>query len=98
MNSSQIEELRRLSESAPTLPWRSDFVESWRNRYEIRSCSGEFVCEVHARYPGKLNAAYIIAACNAVPELLKRIEELEDELQDAIHEKWELWGICNNGD
>ena len=92
MDSAQIEELRRLSECVPTMPWkivkRSCNTET---AYEIRSCGGEYLGEMLACYQGKQNAAYIIAACNAVPELIERIEELESELEFYREEAMEKY-------
>ena len=83
MNSAQIEELRRLSGCVPTTPWRATRGDGWSGRpsYVIRSLNGEYVAETFAFYDCTQKAAYIIAACNAVPELLERIEELESELE-----------------
>ena len=70
-----LDELMRLSEAATPGPWchRQDkalYVDRIR---EIIAEDETHVCS----FTEKVDAAYIVAACNAVSELVQRIRELE---------------------
>lgn len=84
MDRSQLDELERLAKAATPGPWR---VESEVSRdsmglfWPITSIEGaeDNVTENVTTD----DAAYIVAACNAVPELLKMYREADDEAADA---------------
>lgn len=83
-----IAELERLAKAATPGPWEVDGTTEHNGRYTRQSLylivdgwqrgtlSNEFEEE-------KKDAAYIVAACNAVPELLKMYREADDEAADA---------------
>lgn len=83
-----LDELMRLHEAATPGPWKvknGDF-ESEDGYGTVTApyveADGKTICVPFDRGPDDDNdeddAAYIVAACNAVPELVARIRELED--------------------
>ena len=73
-----LEELERLAKAATPGPWEMVDARAFLDDedFEIRNgghCIGYGTS-------GK-DAAYIVAACNAVPELIARVRELEAELE-----------------
>lgn len=82
MNMIDLDELMRLSESATPGPWchRQDkalYVDRIR---EIIAEDETHVCS----FTEKVDAAYIVAACNAVSELVQRIRELEAQIYETV--------------
>lgn len=74
-----LDELMRLHDAATPGPWSVAFytrVCSETKRKEVASCEEADVTQKQR----EKNAAYICAACNAVPGLVKRIKELEAQL------------------
>lgn len=79
-----LEELELLAKAATPGPWRHDPDENFLD-HDCQIIKGDtvFVCE----FVTEANAAYIVAACNAVPELIARVRELErqrDWLADRL--------------
>ena len=71
-----LEKLEELAKAATPRPWDYDTagVFKWHFLLEKRH-----VCECLTEE----NAAYIVAACNAVPELIKMYRMADDEAADA---------------
>lgn len=76
-----LDELMRLREAATPGPWKTmchttcygDCVEA------VGDVDGDMIVNTaETALDEHANAAYIVAACNAVPELVARIRELED--------------------
>ena len=94
-----LDELMRLHDAATPGPWATEYRERENGMYgqDVFTLEdGEEIATIswYPKYLGNgvtstyrdANAAYIVAACNAVPELVHRIRELEaqrDRLQDA---------------
>lgn len=80
-----LEELERLAKAATQLPWEVDDC----NNIRIAPKGRPIVATIHDYedyLPRMSDAAYIVAACNAVPELIaenralqKRVQELEKQ-------------------
>lgn len=74
-----LEKLERLHKAATPGPWevRKD-KENWRGaRYEVETHKGRpvgYVCN----WNSKVDAAYIVAACNALPDLIAENRELRE--------------------
>lgn len=68
-----LDELMRLRAAATPGPWKAEknhtAYDSW----------GDSVCYTQQCHNHDNNLAYITAACNAVPELVARIRELEEQ-------------------
>lgn len=81
-----LDELMRLHAAATPGPWK---IGAW-NGIVAESPRGVewdkalFSVALNAEKTAKADAAYICAACNAVPELVARIRELETELYEAV--------------
>lgn len=82
-----LSELTRLQLRAHNGPWK---IDNKNHRFSMDVCNryGEKIIKhVHIS-----NAAYIVAACNAVPELVARIRELESQrdwlAQTAANDGW----------
>ena len=71
-----LDELMRLHEAATPGPWEHKIDDAFTTIHTIEPSV--------ASYVSPANAAYIVAACNAVPELVARIRELEAELYEAV--------------
>lgn len=77
-----LDELMRLREAATTGPWKVEEVSHvindtvWFSEI-IKTDDGRIDEKIVNQGAGKADAAYIVAACNAVPELVARIRELE---------------------
>ena len=67
-----LDELMRLHEAATPGPWEHKIDDAFTTIHTIEPSV--------ASYVSPANAAYIVAACNAVPELVARIRELEEQL------------------
>ena len=98
-----LDELMRLREAATPGPWKvniGDF-ESEDGYGTVTApyveADGKTICVPFDRGPDDDNdeddAAYIVAACNAVPELVARIRELEAEIKRRDAQKWA--DLCN---
>ena len=93
-----LEELEKLAAAATPGPWtegRHDMksiVEGCPAKYiysplqAVAIACGEDV----AWYQVICNAEYIVAACNAVPELIKRVRELEKKLSQVTYRHDEM--------
>jgi hypothetical protein len=108
MDGTKIDELERLAKAATPGPWKD---KSFKRNYDwgvicsggkrIAQCTSADVTDERKRvtFEEKLaNAAYIAAACNAVPELIaknralqERVRELERELEVYREEKQLEW-------
>lgn len=88
MSMIDLDELMKLSEAATPGPWKTDLGNFDSDGYSM-------VIRPYIEADGKItfvsnddtdygydehDAAYICAACNAVPELVARIRELEEQL------------------
>lgn len=74
-----LEELERLAKAATPGPWKVDDL----NNIRIAPKGRPIVATIHDcedYLPRMADAQYITAACNAVPELIQRIRELEAEV------------------
>ena len=82
-----LDELMRLRVAATPGPWKAEknhtAYDSW----------GDSVCYTQQCHNHDNNLAYITAACNAVPELVARIRELEAEIKRRDAQKWA--DLCN---
>lgn len=83
-----LEKLEWLHKAATPGPWVHEPDENFLDHdCQIIRGNTAFVCE----FVTEKNAAYIVAACNAVPELIKRVRELERELEVYREEKQLEW-------
>ena len=94
MDSAKLDELERLAKAATPGPWtegRHDMksiVEGYPAKYiyspfqAVAIACGEDV----AWHQVICNAEYIVAACNAVPELIARVRELEGRIAELAKE------------
>lgn len=73
-----IEKLEELAKAASPLPWRTNgwCIHDANGMIPVADIRFEKACDQE-------NARYIVAACNAVPELLKMYREADDEAADA---------------
>ena len=71
-----LDELMRLHAAATPGPWKHKIDDYFTTIHTIETSI--------ASYVSPANAAYICAACNAVPELVARIRELADRLYEAV--------------
>ena len=91
-----IEKLERLCKAATPGPWKD---KSFKRNYDwgvicsggkrIAQCTSADVTDERKRvtFEEKLaNAAYIAAACNAVPELIAEIRNLQEEVLTLAEE------------
>ena len=82
-----LDELERLREAASPGPWK---VGVW-NSIVAESAKGVewdktlFSVALNSEKTAKADAAYIVAACNAVPLLVSRIRELEKMVEQQQH-------------
>ena len=89
-----FDELMRLHEAATPGPWEANIgdFESEDGYGTVTApyveADGKMICVPFDKGPDddndENNAAYIVAACNAVPELVARIRELEAQLYEAV--------------
>ena len=97
-----LDELERLAKAATPGPWKD---KSYKRNYDwgvicsggkrIAICASKEVTDKrkNVTFDEMLaNAAYIVAACNAVPELVARVREMERQRL-----KFANLAICNNG-
>lgn len=83
-----IDKLMQLHDKATEGPWEMDGL----NNIRITPNGRPIVVTIHDYedyLPRMADAAYIVAACNSIPDLIHRIRELEDEiesLRDALEE------------
>lgn len=82
MDSAQLDELERLAAQATPGPWFVTCNCTGKTFYTIKN-DRVYIGETLGVYNGEANAAYIAAACNAVPELIKMYREADDEAADA---------------
>ena len=75
-----LEKLMKLRAAATPGPWK---VATWYRGYHTIRPKKEPEKSL-GQIERKHDAAYICAACNAVPELVARIRELEAELYEAV--------------
>lgn len=101
MTPAELAELRRLHEAATIAPWErcrlgpkgeipgiihSDIDEDWSNVAYFDDGSGDAMTDNH-----DADAAFIVAARNALPRLLAEIERLRAELA----KRPKLWAVRN---
>ena len=77
-----LEELEQLAKAATPGPWKVKLIDNLCGKPPIweLSAKGSFIGEIYQQYSKDYDATYITAACNAVPELIQRIRELEAEV------------------
>lgn len=75
-----LDELMRLHAAATPGPWK---VATWYGGYHTIRPKKEPEKSL-GKIERKHDAAYIVAACNAVPELVSRIKHLEAQLYEAV--------------
>lgn len=84
-----LEELERLAKAATPGPWETYPLPGWEGiAHTVAGHKGQYLFDIHKVRNGKANAAYIVAACDAVPELIKRVRELETSWQ-AMKRKYD---------
>ena len=83
-----LDELMRLNDAATPGPWK---VATWYGGYHTIRPKKEPEKSL-GQIERKNDAVYIVAACNAVPELVARIRELEEQrdwlAQTAANAGW----------
>ena len=84
-----LDELERLAKAATPGPWCNDYEDIFKWTFMLTKKP-----IATAELPG--NARYIVAACNAVPELIARVRELEQELDVYREEKQLEWERSRN--
>ena len=77
-----IEKLEDLAKAATPGPWFVTCNCTGKTFYTIKN-DRVYIGEALGVYNGEANAAYIAAACNAVPELIKMYREAEDKANNA---------------
>ena len=75
-----LDELEKLAAQATSGPWFVTCNCTGKTFYTIKN-DRVYIGEALGVYNGEANAAYIAAACNAAPELIARVRELEAELE-----------------
>ena len=92
-----LDELMRLHAAATPGPWRVEEMSHILNDQVWFSAiikAGDGLDEkIVNQGAGKADAAYIVAACNAVPELVQRVRDLETEIRRRDAEIWA--NLCN---
>lgn len=98
-----LDELMKLREAATPGPWSvkigdfQDYDGYGTVTAPYVDAEGKTICVPFDRGPDDDNdeddAAYIVASCNAVPELVARIRELEAEIKRR--DAYKLAEICN---
>ena len=77
------DELMRLHAAATSGKWTISLVPDTEfpgvQIYDLYT-GRRFLGQLDTHFPGDPEANYIVAACNAVPELVQRIRELEEQL------------------
>lgn len=99
-----IDELMRLHAAATPGPWevKSGEFEGDEGYGTVTApyieADGKMICVPFDRDPEDENdesdAAYIVAACNAVPELVSRIRELEEKLNAQSFKQFSALEPC----
>lgn len=87
-----LDKLMQLRDKATAGPWEmredTETYDGW-DEHKIYSVRNNKYDEAASEIYEKDDAAYIVAACNSIPDLVHRIHELEDEvesLRDALEE------------
>ena len=81
MTEINLNELERLAKGITPGPW--SVKDDW-HFYILDATGKREIAKISNKYRSKdVNAAYIAAACNAVPELIKMYREADDEAADA---------------
>ena len=81
MTDELIDKLMELHDKATEGPWEHEIDDYFTTIHAIEPAV--------ASYVSPADAAYIVAACNSIPDLIHRIRELENEvdsLRDALEE------------
>lgn len=96
---SDLDELKRLHRAATPGPWMTDMLFNIVDDHGI--IVHNFEEYGHTSNPSKANVRYIVAACNAVPELIARVRELERQrkllaakVREVAHET-DIMGSCD---
>ena len=91
-----LEKLEELAKAATPSPWEDvgagRIRTSSKGHEFVADCAPTIIYGYKKLLKYKANAAYILAACNAVPELIARIRELEKKNERACDEINVLWG------
>lgn len=88
-----LDELERLAAQATPGPWFVTCNCTGKTFYTIKN-DRVYIGETLGVYNGEANAAYIVAACNAVPELIARVRELERQKRVLV-EKMAIDILCS---
>lgn len=94
-----LEELMRLHAAASSGKWKISLVPDpeFPGVQIYRLYTGRrFLGEIDTHFPGDPEAHYIVAACNAMPELVARIRELDSEIKRRDAQRWA--DLCNEFD
>lgn len=97
MDKIDLEELERLAKAATPGPWKvgeghsAKFVMTYEDipvRRLVSVIDGDKgTCDLARGWDESCaNAAYIVAACNAAPELIARVRELEERIAELTQE------------
>lgn len=77
-----LDALEKLAAQATPGPWEAIITPGWDEfLHTIRGDDGVFLFDLHNARNGAANAAYIVAACNAVPELIAENRALRAKVQ-----------------
>jgi hypothetical protein len=84
-----LDELERLAAEATPGPWVIRHGDGWYNKhsYEIEASNESHVAETLYAYNGEADAAYITAACNAVPELIAENRALQERVRELERQR-----------
>lgn len=92
MENIDLDELMRLHAAATPVPW--EVTDKCAHLYVTDSNPNREIAKIGWKPKAYVeNASYIVAACNAVPELVSRIRELETEIKRRDAEIWA--SLCN---
>lgn len=99
MTDIDLDELERLAKAATPGPWETYPLPGWEGiAHEVAGHKGQYLFDIHKARNGKANAAYIVAACNALPRLIAiarylagRCIEMDAELRNEDLMTVEEW-------
>ena len=84
-----IDELERLVKAATPGPWFVTCNCTGKTFYTIK-IDRVYIGETLGVYNGEANAAYLVAACNAVPELIAETRALQERVQELERQRWHI--------
>ncbi|MBR5883350.1 MAG: hypothetical protein IKY97_07775 [Mailhella sp.] len=83
MEKIDLDELERLAKAATPGPWKYRTIG---REAVVIMADTEPLCATKYRHNKDHDAAYIVVACNAVPELIARVRELEERIAELTQE------------